>query len=246
MIPSVGNLKSAACRTPKLCSQHVPFSTGTLPSIEPKFSTCRRPTLLLLSGRLKGRGIRYLLRSCFPMSHVHSIPCTQFRTVERLVRSGYQFFRRIMKLHRCSRDAHTDRGMGASGLRNLVWPTSNTNTPAFFARTQRLPSGLSGSLARRDPEVRSLSRRLLSYPHLRGTVPGSLLVQNGASIVYVKAQMGHSSIQVTVDPYGHLIPGANVLLWTGWTRLLSKTRKQLRNNPHPPRNGDPARSHASH
>ena len=31
-----------------------------------------------------------------------------------------------------------------------------------------------------------------------------------ASIVYVKEQMGHSSIQVTVDTYGHLIPGANV------------------------------------
>src|ERR1700733_79165 len=39
---------------------------------------------------------------------------------------------------------------------------------------------------------------------------GSLLLQNGASIVYVKEQMGHSSIQVTVDVYGHLIPGANV------------------------------------
>jgi hypothetical protein len=26
----------------------------------------------------------------------------------------------------------------------------------------------------------------------------------------VKEQMGHSSIQVTVDTYGHLIPGANI------------------------------------
>jgi integrase len=39
---------------------------------------------------------------------------------------------------------------------------------------------------------------------------GSLLLQNGASIVYVKEEMGHSSIQVTVDTCGHLIPGANV------------------------------------
>ena len=39
---------------------------------------------------------------------------------------------------------------------------------------------------------------------------GSLLIQSGASIVYVKEQMGHSSIQVTVDTYGHLIPGADV------------------------------------
>ncbi len=35
----------------------------------------------------------------------------------------------------------------------------------------------------------------------------SLLLQNGESPVYVKGQMGHSSIQVTVDLYGHLIPG---------------------------------------
>lgn len=39
---------------------------------------------------------------------------------------------------------------------------------------------------------------------------GSLLLQKGASIVYVKEQMGHSSIQVTVDTYGHLVPGADV------------------------------------
>lgn len=34
--------------------------------------------------------------------------------------------------------------------------------------------------------------------------------QGSASIVYVEAQMGHGSIQVTMDTYGHLIPGANV------------------------------------
>jgi integrase len=37
----------------------------------------------------------------------------------------------------------------------------------------------------------------------------SRLLQNGESPVYVKDQMGHSSIQVTVDLYGHLIPGGN-------------------------------------
>ena len=38
---------------------------------------------------------------------------------------------------------------------------------------------------------------------------GSLLIQSGASLAYVKEQMGHHSIQVTLDVYGHLIPGAN-------------------------------------
>ena len=38
----------------------------------------------------------------------------------------------------------------------------------------------------------------------------SLRDRTGASLAYVKDQMGHSSIQVTVGIYGHLLPGANV------------------------------------
>lgn len=37
----------------------------------------------------------------------------------------------------------------------------------------------------------------------------SLLLQQGESVVYVKEQLGHASIQITVDTYGPLIPGAN-------------------------------------
>lgn len=37
----------------------------------------------------------------------------------------------------------------------------------------------------------------------------SLLIQNGESLAYVKEQLGHSSIQITVDTYGHLVPGGN-------------------------------------
>ena len=37
----------------------------------------------------------------------------------------------------------------------------------------------------------------------------SLLLQQGESPTYVKDQLGHSSIQMTVDVYGHLIPGFN-------------------------------------
>jgi integrase len=37
----------------------------------------------------------------------------------------------------------------------------------------------------------------------------SLLLQQGESVVYVKEQLGHASIQITVDTYGHLIPCAN-------------------------------------
>jgi hypothetical protein len=34
--------------------------------------------------------------------------------------------------------------------------------------------------------------------------------RRSASLTYVKEQMGHSSIQITVDTYGHLIPGADI------------------------------------
>lgn len=37
----------------------------------------------------------------------------------------------------------------------------------------------------------------------------SLLLQQGDSVVYVKDQLGHAPIQLTVDTYGHLIPRAN-------------------------------------
>jgi len=37
----------------------------------------------------------------------------------------------------------------------------------------------------------------------------TLLLQQGESPVYVKEQMGHSSITVTVDTYKHWIPSAN-------------------------------------
>ena len=50
------------------------------------------------------------------------------------------------------------------------------------------------------------SRR--GFHDLRHTF-ASLLLRQGESMVYVKEQMGHSSIQVTVDLYGKLIPGRN-------------------------------------
>ena len=37
----------------------------------------------------------------------------------------------------------------------------------------------------------------------------SLLIAQGESLAYVRDQLGHSSIQITVDTYGHLVPGSN-------------------------------------
>ena len=59
------------------------------------------------------------------------------------------------------------------------------------------------------PLLASAGIRKIRFHDLRHTF-GSLLIQTGASLAYVRDQMGHSSIQVTVDIYGHLIPGANI------------------------------------
>lgn len=48
-----------------------------------------------------------------------------------------------------------------------------------------------------------------AWPHSLRHTYASLLLQNGESLAYVKAQLGHRSIQMTVDVYGHLVPGAN-------------------------------------
>ena len=67
-----------------------------------------------------------------------------------------------------------------------------------------------------ERNVRHVFTRMLEKAELRQIrihdlrhTYASLLLQQGESIVYVKEQLGHASIQITVDTYGHLIPGAN-------------------------------------
>ena len=83
----------------------------------------------------------------------------------------------------------------------------------------------------------------------------SPLIQNGESLAYVRDQFGHASIQLTVDTYGHLVPGANrqaVDAWTmRWRRPSAtqpqpKTRRALRPEPQRPVvTGCGAHNHAS-
>src|SRR5438874_6691382 len=60
-----------------------------------------------------------------------------------------------------------------------------------------------------EPALEKAGLRHFRFHDLRHTF-GSLLIQDGASLAYVRDQMGHSSIQITVDTYGHLVPGANI------------------------------------
>lgn len=82
---------------------------------------------------------------------------------------------------------------------NLVFP-SEAGTPIemnnFYARVFK-------------PLLARAGLRPMRFHDLRHTF-GTLLIQAGAPLAYVRDQMGHSSIQVTVDVYGHLVPGANV------------------------------------
>ena len=54
----------------------------------------------------------------------------------------------------------------------------------------------------------AIDRETARLHDLRHTF-ASLLIAEGADLVYVKTQMGHSSITVTVDTYGHLVPNPN-------------------------------------
>lgn len=58
------------------------------------------------------------------------------------------------------------------------------------------------------PILAKAGLRRLPFHALRHTYT-SILIQLGESLAFIKQQLGHASIQTTVDVYGHLIPGGN-------------------------------------
>jgi hypothetical protein len=58
------------------------------------------------------------------------------------------------------------------------------------------------------PALRRAKLRTIRFHDLRHTC-ASLLLAAGVSIKEVHAQLGHASAQVTLDVYGHLIPGGS-------------------------------------
>ena len=81
--------------------------------------------------------------------------------------------------------------------------------------------------------------RRIRFHDLRHTF-ASRLLQNGESIVYVKDQLGHHSIKITVDVYGHLVPGANKAAVDRLDdqTLMAAAALGQRNPTQPPRNQD--------
>jgi len=58
------------------------------------------------------------------------------------------------------------------------------------------------------PALRRAGLPSIRFHDLRHTWV-SLLIQTGAHAKYIQEQAGHSSIQVTMDTYGHLFPSGN-------------------------------------
>jgi integrase len=73
-----------------------------------------------------------------------------------------------------------------------------------------------------EPALEQAGLRKFRFHDLRHTF-GSLLIQAGVSPAYVQKQMGHRSIQVTIDVYGHLIPGENV----EWIDTLDRASEKV-------------------
>lgn len=68
--------------------------------------------------------------------------------------------------------------------------------------------------------------RDVRFHDLRHSYATILLYEMGAPIQYVSNQLGHSSIMVTVDVYGHPEQGTNIALADGLSKQLSATYVQ--------------------
>jgi len=70
------------------------------------------------------------------------------------------------------------------------------------------------------PTVKAyLEEWLQTYVKVQRHTFASQLIDQGAHPKYIEEQMGHSSIQVTIDIYGHLFPNR------GWVEKLDHAAK---------------------
>ena len=94
---------------------------------------------------------------------------------------------------------------GGSLAEPNLWTACPSVTPIRVAKGRgRLPWVFIDS----QKLLKKAGLRPIKFHALRHTF-ASRLLQNRESPVYVKEQLGNSSIKISVDTYGHLIPGAN-------------------------------------
>jgi integrase len=78
-----------------------------------------------------------------------------------------------------------------------------------FANRDGNPSDMKNVYHRHyQRNIQKAGLRRIRFHDLRHTF-ASMLIQQGESLAYVKDQLGHSSITLTVNTYTHLIPGSN-------------------------------------
>jgi hypothetical protein len=109
----------------------------------------------------------------------------------------------------------------------------------WLKKSEPVPEWVFPSLegtALEERNVRHVFTRLLEKAELRQMrvhdlrhTFASLLLQQGESVVYVKEQLGHGSIQITVDTYGRLMPARTA------RRSIGSTTRRRRNQTQPPR-----------
>ena len=78
-----------------------------------------------------------------------------------------------------------------------------------------------------DPALRRAGLRYVSFHSLRHT-NASMRIQAGQNIKYIQTQLGHSSIKVTLDIYGHLFNDINFNRQQ--VGLLEKSLESIRNS----------------
>lgn len=109
----------------------------------------------------------------------------------------------------------------SSQLRRTLWRWRRHQQVEAFRRGLKLPPLVFPNDARNPHDDSKIRKALLailtkaevrrrpSIIHVMRHTYASLLIQQGEPLTYVRDQMGHSSIQVTCDVYGHLVPGGN-------------------------------------
>ena len=103
-------------------------------------------------------------------------------------------------------------------------------TSATFSRVERAgPGERHARPDRLPPSIDQRTERVGSVVgvHDARHTYASLMLRRGVPIVYISKQLGHSSIQVTVDLYGHFIPGADRHHVEGLADAIEEAGRQL-------------------
>jgi integrase len=136
----------------------------------------------------------------------------KFFMVRRSVKNGKVYPTKTDKIRRIDMSDDLAEELAAyhrHQLEEAMKAGKNELSPWVFASGEGTPIDMHNVSRREFPKCLTNAKlRRIRFHDLRHTF-ASLLIQNGESLAYVKEQLGHSSIKITVDIYGHLVPGAN-------------------------------------